>query len=147
MIGAGMDYFELMLQRPLENIPEWLILIMAFLQIGRMALNLITTAQANSAKLQQGSQAIISQDNTLQSKLLDEMTARRVSDEQLKIRLMDLIDEKVTRIDGTTLRIDGTTIATSAEVKAIVQKIDRLDKAMGVFYRLLKKEGVLQNEI
>jgi hypothetical protein len=144
MIGAIMDYFDLMLQSPLDNIPEWLILIMAFLQIGRMALNLITTALTNSAKIQQGNQAIITQDNTLQSKLLDEMTARRVSDEQLKIRLMDILDEKVTRIDGTTLRIDGTTIATSAEVKAIFMKVDKLDKAMGVFYRQLKKEGVLQ---
>jgi hypothetical protein len=139
-----MEWFELILQKPIENLPAWIILMGVFLQLAKMALNLFSTAQNNATRLQQGNQAIIAQDNTLQSKLLDEMTARRVADEQFRTRLADLLDEKVTRIDGTTLRIDGTTIATSAEVKAIVQKIDKLDKAMGAFYRQLKKEGVLK---
>lgn len=140
MYGAFMDWFQLLLDKPIENIPAWILVAMSFVQLSKMILNLVTSAQTNNTRLQAGNQAIIAQDNGLQSKILDEMTARRISDESFRSRLADLLDEKVSRIDGTTTRIDGTTIATSAEVKAIIAHLQKLDKALLLMYRKIEKK-------
>lgn len=132
MNGDEMSYLELILQRPLENMPTLIVILMGVYQIVKLVAGLFSS-----------NQAIISQDNGLQGKTLDEMTARRLSDEKLKNRLMDLLEEYVMRIDKTTLRIDGTTLVTSAEVKAMAVKLDKFDKAMGNFYKALKTKGVI----
>jgi hypothetical protein len=132
MDRAIMSYFELILQRPLENLPTLAFILVGFFQVAKMAMGLFSSGQ----KLQAGSQEIITQDNGLQSKLLDEMTARRLSDEQIKNKIVGLLDEKVTRIDVTTL-------ATHADIKAMAAQIARYDRAMGSIYRQLKEKGVL----
>lgn len=141
-----MSYFELILQRPIENLPTLAFILVGFYHVARMAMNLFSSGQ----KLQAGSQAIIAQDNGLQSKLIEflatfqkEMIDRRASDEAFRTRLADILDEFVKRIDTTTLRIDGTTMATSAEIRAIAAKLNKFDKAMGNFYVQLKKKGVI----
>jgi hypothetical protein len=131
-----MSYFELILQRPLENLSALGLILLGFFQVVRLVMNFFFAQENNSKELQVGDQAIISQDNTLQSKLLDEMTARRVSDEQFKRELLDLLDEKASRIDATTL-------ATLADVKAVAAHLKRFDTAFGSIYRKLKAKGVL----
>lgn len=134
-----MSYLELILQNPIQNLPTLGFILVGFVQVARQVLKLFSTQQ----NLQAGNQAIITQDNTLQSKLIEFMAAlqkeivdRRIAEDSFRNRLADILDEKVTRIDGTTL-------ATSADVKAIAAKLDRFDKGFGMVFRLLKTKGVI----
>lgn len=138
-----MSYFELILNNPLDHLTEIGLILIGFFQVAKVVMKFFFTQENNSKELQVGSQAIISQDNGLQKLLLEEMTARRVSDEQFKKRLLDVLDEKISRIDATTVVINGTTQATGADVKAVAAKLNSLDSAMGIIYRRLKAKGVI----
>lgn len=153
MHGAIMSYFELILQRPIENLPTLGFILVGFFQVARMVLKLFS----NQQNLQAGNQAIITQDNTLQSKLIEflamlqkEMVDRRIAEDgfraqdvQFRAQMLAILEERVTRIDASTIRIDGTTLATSADVKSIAGKLDRIDKGFGYIFRLLKQKGVI----
>lgn len=139
-----MTWFEALLSRPVESIPTVFFILLGIIQVSKMVVNLFSSTSAANAKLQQGNQQIITQDNTLQGKLLDEMTARRLSDErfkksdeQFKKQLMDLLDEKVTRIDLTT-------IATHGEAKAIRAELTKLQRGLTIIYKLLNAEGAIK---
>lgn len=141
-----MSMFQLFLERPIENSTLIAFTLVGFFRVAQMVLKLFS----NTQQLQAGNQAIITQDNTLQSKLIEfignlqkEMVDRRHSDEKFRRELLALVDETMSKIDKTTLRIDGTTSATSEEVKAIMLMLKRFDKGIGYIYKQLKAKGLL----
>jgi hypothetical protein len=148
-----MSYFEFILQRPLDNLPTLGFILVGFIATVRQVLKLFSTQQ----NLQVGNQAIITQDNSLQSKLIEFLGAlqkwavdsresdskHREQDLQFRKEMLAVMKEVLARIDNTTIRIDGTTLATSADVKAIAAKLDRFDKGFGHVFNLLKKKGVI----
>lgn len=127
-----MSYLELIMQRPIENLPTLAFILVGFYQVAKKAMGLFSTSQ----ELQAGNQKIITQDNGLQKLLVEEMTARRVSDEEHKRQLVALLNERVVRIDGTTL-------ATMTDVKAMVARLERFDRGFGLVYQKLKERGVI----
>ena len=127
-----MSYLELILQKPIENLPTLAFILVGFFQVAKMAMGLFSTSQT----LQAGSQKIIMQDNDVQKLFVEEMTARRVSDEEHKRQLVNLMNEFLKRIDDTTL-------ATHADVKVIAAQMARFDKGFGLVYQKLKAKGVI----
>lgn len=118
-----MDWWQIALQQPLENLPAWGLMFWVGISIGGQIGKFISSLIVNHAKLQANSQQIITQDNSIQLQLLKEMTERRVEDEKFRQRLADLLDEKVSRIDGTTIRIDSTTVATRGEINKVIAEL------------------------
>ena len=153
MNGVIMNYLQLILQRPIENLPPLIFMLVGFFQVAKLALNLFSTQQ----NLQAGQQAITVQDNTLQSKLIEFMGALqkqnaekqeaenqfRAQDLQFRKEMLSVMKEVLARVDNMTARIDGTTLATSADVKAIAAKLDRFDRGFGYVFKLMKAKGVI----
>lgn len=132
-----MALLDALMQRPLENLPIGVLLVLGAFKLGGMIVQFFSTSNENSTKIQQGSQQIISQDNAMQSKMLDEMTARRISDEEFKRRFLDLHEETVKRIDVTTSATHGT----AQEIRAEIVKLKR---GVTFIYQKLEREGMLK---
>jgi hypothetical protein len=158
LIGESMAWLEVALQNPAENWPVWLVLLIALINVVNMLVKLANTLSNNSAQVQLGYQGTIAQENTHQSRLMDEMAAWRESfnrrdDKQIKInedqqqtnkRMMDLYEERIIRIDKNTSAThgDARTLLTNMED---LQKQTRLTQyALKTIYQQLKKEGILQ---
>lgn len=132
-----MDWFEIALQNPVENWPVWFILAMGILRIIEFGVRRFSDIQRDNVVLMRDMQQNTSEDNTLQSRLIDEMTARRVSDEKFKMRLAAIVDE-------TLLRIDGTTRDTNTKATSLVKETRRTQAGLKLLYEELKKQGVLK---
>lgn len=142
-----MHWFEVALNNPLENWPVWLVLIVILFKTIQTGKDFFQSILADNAKSQQGNQQIIMQDNSIHAKLLDEMTARRTSDEAIKNRIVDLLDDKVTRIDRHTSETHGDVGTLVIKLDELLRRVKTIEDALRFFYRQFnkfKKEGITQ---
>lgn len=131
-----MDWLGLAFQNPIENAPLWFIIAMAFVNVITRSMKFVSGIFKTNSEIVGKIQDTNAQENMLQSQILDEMTARRVSDDAHKRSLIALYKKTLSQIDDTTQD-------TNSKAVHLITETRRTQMALKRLYEELKKQGVI----
>ena len=103
-----MEWFELLLENPQNNLSLLIILAMAFSKLLELIYRFVS-----------GMFKTVDDENSLQSLLIGEMSARRISDDEIKREMLDHQKKHLTKIDFTTRDTNRNTYRIREDVRLI----------------------------